>query len=42
MMTVQPANTTALPEVAMVRAIDSATGVPAASSSRWRKTMKSA
>lgn len=40
--TVAPANTTALPAVAVARAMDSFTGVPAASWLRWRETMNSA
>ena len=42
MTTVVPANTTAVPDVAMARATASRTAVPACSSSRKRKTMNSA
>ena len=42
MMTVVPAKTTALPDVAMARATASLTGVPPCSSSRKRNTMKRA
>ena len=41
MMTVDPANTTAPPEVAVARAIDSRTSIPPRSWSRWRVTTNS-
>ena len=40
MMTVSPANTTALPLVAVARAMDSSIGTPDLSCSWWRLTMK--
>ena len=42
MITVIPANTTALPDVAMARATASRTSAPPCSSSRKRKTMNRA
>ncbi|BFO14334.1 hypothetical protein SHKM778_07220 [Streptomyces sp. KM77-8] len=42
MTTVAPAKTTALPAVALARATDSTTGIPAASWPRWRDTMNRA
>ena len=41
-MTVQPANTTAPPEVALARAIDSRVSIPSRRCSRWRVTMNRA
>jgi hypothetical protein len=42
MSTVMPANTTALPAVAVALATDSAGSSPSASCCRWRDTMNSA
>ena len=42
MITVRPANTTALPEVPLARPMDSRTGMPAFSCWRWRLTMNRA
>ncbi len=42
MITVVPANTTALPAVARARLMDSTTSRPSASWPRWRDRMKSA
>ena len=42
MITVEPANTTALPEVPVARAIDSRTAYPSMSWRRWRLMMNSA
>ena len=40
MITVLPAKSTAPPDVAVVRAMDSRSSIPARSWSRWRVTMK--
>lgn len=42
MITVRPAKTTALPAVAVARAVDSSVSMPVASWERWRERMNRA